>query len=209
MKSATLLVGLLCALGLAACAGVKPAGEIVPAEEVGQVAGTYVGAKVDALAANEAGPYLDQLGKVLSAQLALAPAFLQPQVRKSGTGTLLISVSVAASFEPNSGELRPEALDAYSVIASVLRQYDKSVIHVIGYASNSQDDAAAQDLSARQAASVAAYLEAQDVARSRLRYESRASLTGQPQGTTLDLVIVPVIQGQEAQAWMPPLVQGG
>ncbi|MGH8460967.1 MAG: hypothetical protein ACRESS_05125 [Stenotrophobium sp.] len=207
MNGTARVFALGCVLGLAACASVpKSAIEPNAMAAEGNAPAGYAGAAVGMLASgDDAMSYMQQQDKELTAQLLAAQtnASTPVQVEVASDGTLRISVSADGSFEANSGELRPAMLETYSLIAGVLCQYDKTVIHVVGVSGSDAVGEALPSLSLRRAESAAAYLEAQGVSRARLRHDVAVAVA--VQSSKLVLIVRPVIQGQEVRAWMPPL----
>ncbi len=57
----------------------------------------------------------------------------------------------------DSAQIRPDALNTYAKIASILKTYDKTVVHVVGHTDSSGSAEHNQGLSERRAASVASY----------------------------------------------------
>ena len=101
----------------------------------------------------------------------------------------------------------------YSKIANVLKSYDKTVIHIVGHTDSTGSDQYNQGLSERRAASVASYMGGQGLPGTRVRQEGRGesqpiasndSADGRKRNRRVDIVIKPVIEGQEQQAWTPP-----
>ncbi len=92
------------------------------------------------------------------------------------------------------------------------------MIHVVGHTDTTGSDEHNLTLSEARAASVATYLSAQGVPSQRIRQEGRGEReplirTGdnvnEPRNRRVDIVIKPVIQGQEQEAWAPPPYLGG
>ncbi|MGH8455541.1 MAG: OmpA family protein [Stenotrophobium sp.] len=215
MKRRAALLMVLLTLALAACANhpAQPSGTVAESEAANAPRDVYVGMGVSGIAADEVAPYMAELRAEMAQQLS--PELKQQELSLAALadGSLLLRVTGDVSFEPDSGQLQVSALDLYSRIAAVLRQYGHCVIHVVGHEDASVSEPAAQSLSERHAASLAAYLGRQGVSAARLRYEGRGArepvasnqtAEGQRQNRGVDLVIKPVVTGREPQAWMPP-----
>src|SRR5690606_22908999 len=101
----------------------------------------------------------------------------------------------------------------YAKIANVLSSYDKTVIHIVGHTDSTGSDQYNQGLSERRASSVASYMGGQGLPGTRVRQEGRGeaqpissndSPDGRKRNRRVDIVIKPVVEGQEQQAWTPP-----
>ncbi|HEY1181168.1 MAG TPA: OmpA family protein, partial [Rhodocyclaceae bacterium] len=133
-------------------------------------------------------------------------------------GSLKIGIASDVSFDIDSAQIRPDALNTYAKIAGILKTYDKTVVHVVGHTDSSGSADHNQGLSERRAASVASYMQGQGLPGSRVRQEGRGERellvrTGdgvkESRNRRVDIVIKPVIEGQEQQAWTPPPYLGG
>lgn len=115
-----------------------------------------------------------------------------------------LRTATADSFEAGSAQLKLTALGAYAEIAEVMKIYPASVAHVLVYGDSGnfpEPDGSAISLRARRAASILDYLTRRGVPLTRLRTETRDTAAA---GEQVELVLKPVIQGREAQAWTPP-----
>ena len=180
---------------------------------VGNENGKYVGAAVGAMAGAGVGIYMDKQRKELEKQLATETARKELQITQLKDGSLKVGVASDASFDVGSAQLKPQALNTFSKIAGILSTYDQTVIHVVGHTDSTGSDELNQSLSERRAASVASYLSEQGVPVNRVRQEGRGkrepiasnkSKVGQRQNRRVDIVIKPVVQGREQDAWTPP-----
>lgn len=214
----------LLALGLGACAD-DPNRDAYRGVAIGAVAGgllghavgnqngKYVGAAVGAMAGAGVGVYMDRQRQELEKQLAEETARKELQITPLKDGSLKVGIASDASFDVGSAQLKPQALNTFAKIGSVLSKYDQTVIHVVGHADNTGSDELNQSLSERRADSVASYLGQQGVPDNRLRQEGRGkrepvasnqTKEGQRQNRRVDIVIRPVVQGREQEAWTPP-----
>ena len=180
---------------------------------VGNENGKYVGAAVGAMAGAGVGVYMDKQRKELEKQLATEAARKELQITQLKDGSLKVGVASDASFDVGSAQLKPQALNTFSKIAGILSTYDQTVIHVVGHTDSTGSDELNQSLSERRAASVASYLSEQGVPANRVRQEGRGkrepiasnkTKEGQRQNRRVDIVIKPVVQGREQDAWTPP-----
>ncbi|WP_028079288.1 OmpA family protein [Solimonas soli] len=216
---------------LAACATDDPNRRAKTGAVIGGVAGAVlgnnvshatgapiVGAVIGALAGGAVGNYMDRQKAELNRQLAEEQRNNELQITQLSDGSLKVGIASDVSFDLNSAQLRPEALDTYAKIGSILKSYDKTVIHVVGHTDTTGSDEYNLRLSASRAASVASYLASQGVPSQRMRQEGRGEReplvrTGdnvnEPRNRRVDIVIKPVVEGQEQQAWAPPPYLGG
>lgn len=180
---------------------------------VGNEHGKYVGAAVGAMAGAGVGVYMDRQRKELEKQLAAETARKELRITQLKDGSLKVGITSDASFEVGSAQLKPVALTTFSKIAGILSTYDQTVIHVVGHTDSTGGDDLNQSLSERRAASVASYLSEQGVPSNRVRQEGRGkreplasnkTKEGQRQNRRVDIVIKPVVQGREQDAWTPP-----
>lgn len=217
------------AIGLSACAS-DPNRDTKRGAAIGAVLGAvaghqvdgdkgrYIGAVVGALAGGAAGNYMDKQRKELEQKLAAEAARDELQIVQLSGDALKIGVASDISFETNSATLQSGALNTFAKIANVLKDYDKTVIHVVGHTDSTGSVQYNQSLSERRAAAVSTFLASQGVPASRVREEGRGERellvrTGdnvnEARNRRVDIVIKPVIEGQENQAWTPPPYLGG
>jgi len=231
MKYARLLVIAAVVAGLSSCATDDPNRRAKTGAAIGAVLGAVagnqvshargapiVGAVVGAMAGGAVGNYMDKQHAQLQRDLAAEAARNELNITRLSGDALKIGIASDVSFDLNSAQMRPEAMNTYTKIASILKDYDKTVIHVVGHTDTSGSDSHNQGLSERRAAAVASYLSSQGVLASRVRQEGRGEReplvrTGdnvkEPRNRRVDIVIKPVIEGQEQQAWTPPPYLGG
>jgi outer membrane protein OmpA-like peptidoglycan-associated protein len=175
--------------------------------------GKYVGAVVGAIAGGAVGHYMDKQRQELERKLKAERDAQELSISQLGQDALKIGVASDASFDVGNAQLKSDALNTFAKIASVLKDYDKTVIHVVGHTDSTGSDSLNQTLSQNRAASVASYLAQQGVPASRIREEGRSkrepvadnsTADGRKRNRRVDIVIKPVIEGQEDQAWSPP-----
>lgn len=194
----------LLALGLGACAN-------DPNRDAYR--GAAIGAAVGAMGSAGVGVYMDRQRKELEKQLAEETARKELQITTLKDGSLKVGVASDTSFDTGSAQIKPQALNTFAKIGGVLGKYDQTVVHVVGHTDSAGSDELNQSLSERRAASVTSYLEEQGVPDHRLRQEGRGkrepiasnqTKEGQRRNRRVDIVIRPVVQGREQEAWMPP-----
>lgn len=122
-----------------------------------------IGAGVGALAGGAIGQYMDRQQRALEAEL-------------SGTGVgvarqgdnLVLRMPGDVTFATNQSTIEPRFVAVLDDVANVLREYDRSVVNIIGHTDSTGGDHINQPLSERRASSVAAYLIDRGVIRERL-----------------------------------------
>lgn len=219
------LLPLLIAATLTACAADDPNRRAKTGAAIGALAGAvlghqvdgdkgrYVGAVVGAIAGGAAGNYMDKQAAEMERKLAAEAARDELRITRMAGDALRVGIASDASFDSGKDALRPGAAATYTKIASVLKDYDKTVVHVVGHTDSVGTDEYNQGLSQRRASSVTSYLIQQGVPAERIRQEGRGEReplannqtdAGRAQNRRVDIVIKPVIEGQEQQAWAPP-----
>lgn len=231
MKHLRLAVVALAVASLAACATNDPNQRAKTGAVIGAVAGgvlgnqvshargaPIVGAVVGAIAGGAVGNYMDKQKAELNQKLAEEQRNNELQITQLSDGSLKVGVASDVSFDLNSAQLKPNALDTYAKIGSILKTYDRTVIHVVGHTDTTGSADHNLTLSEARASSVASYLSSQGVPSQRIRQEGRGEReplirTGdnvnEPRNRRVDIVIKPVVEGQESQAWAPPPYLGG
>ncbi|HEY1077590.1 MAG TPA: OmpA family protein [Fontimonas sp.] len=194
------------------------AGAVLGNQVSGARGAPIVGAVVGAIAGGAVGNYMDKQKAELNRQLAAEAARDELAITQLPDGSLKIGIASDVSFDIDSAQIRPDALNTYAKIAGILKTYDKTVVHVVGHTDSSGSADHNQGLSERRAASVASYMQGQGLPGSRVRQEGRGERellvrTGdgvkESRNRRVDIVIKPVIEGQEQQAWTPPPYLGG
>ena len=177
-----------------------------------------VGAVVGAVAGGAVGNYMDKQQRELEQQLAEEARNNELQIVRLSGDALKIGIASDVSFDLGSATLRPDALGTYGKIANVLKSYDKTVIHVVGHTDTSGTSELNQTLSVNRAASVSSYLAQSGVPQTRIREEGRgerepavrtADGVKEARNRRVDIVLKPVVEGNENAAWTPPPYLGG
>lgn len=175
--------------------------------------GTLIGAVVGALAGGAAGHYMDEQQHAMEQRLARQRAAKQLHIVRMGRDALRVGVASDYSFAVDSAQLTPGAEQAFASIAGVLRQYKKTIIHVVGFTDSTGTAQYNRKLSVRRARAVADYLISQGVSAGRIRIAGRgetqpvasnATAAGRARNRRVDIVIKPLIKGHEGQAYAPP-----
>lgn len=172
-----------------------------------------VGAAVGAIAGGAVGNYMDKQQRELERQLAEEAARNELRIVRLSDDSLKIGIASDVSFDVGSATLLPGALTTYSKIANILKTYDKTVIHVVGHTDSTGTADFNQGLSERRAASVSSYLAQGGVPAARVREEGRGlrepvadngTKEGRSRNRRVDIVLKPVVEGNEQAAWTPP-----
>ena len=213
------------AVGLTACAADDPnkrakrgaaIGALIGAVAGHQVdgdKGRYVGAVVGALAGGAVGNYMDKQAAELERQLAAEAARDELQITRIANDALKIGIASDVSFPFDSADVKPGAQATYSKIANVLKDYDKTIVHVVGHTDTSGSASYNQGLSERRAQSVSNLMSSYGLNTARMLTEGRGEReplvkTGdgvnEAANRRVDIVIKPVVEGQEQQAYAPP-----
>jgi len=122
-----------------------------------------IGAGVGALAGGSIGYYMDKQEAKLRAELEGTGV----SVARIGDN-ITLNMPGNVTFATDSSDLSPAFFDVLNSVGKVLGEYDKTVVEVAGHTDNTGSDAYNQSLSERRAASVATYLQGQNVMSQRL-----------------------------------------
>lgn len=185
----------------------------VVGHQVDEDDGAVVGAVVGAIAGGAVGNYMDRQRQEMERQLAEEARRNELQITEMPDGSLRVGVASDASFDVNSADLKTNARSTFGKIAGVLKDYDKTIVHVVGHTDSDGSDQYNQQLSERRADTVANFMSGQGVPYDRLKTEGRgereplasnATSDGKRRNRRVDIVIKPVVEGQEQQAFQPP-----
>lgn len=165
--------------------------------------GALIGAVGGGLTGAGVGYYMDQQAKDLQKQL-------QPEIRRgevtvekrTSDNALLVSMTAATGFDTNSTVLKPSYTPTLDKIATVLNQYGKTTVTVIGHTDSVGTDAYNQTLSERRAQAVLDYFASRNVNPIRLEAYGRgesepradnATEAGRALNRRVELWILPVM----------------
>lgn len=175
--------------------------------------GKYVGAALGALAGVSVGHYMDQQQAELQKRLADEQAQETLSITRMSGNALRVGVASDYSFEIDSAELSFDAQTTFDKIANVLKDYDKTAIHVVGHTDSTGSEEYNQKLSERRASAVAKYLSGQGVTSLRIvtwgRGESEPvagndTRAGRARNRRVDIVLKPIVEGREKDAFEAP-----
>jgi outer membrane protein OmpA-like peptidoglycan-associated protein len=221
-SSKYLLAAAVAGLVLTGCAADDPNRSAKTGAVIGAVLGGVAGKQVSdargALAGGAVGNYMDKQRAELERQLKAEADRKELQITQLSDNAIKIGIASDASFSTGSAQLSQQALTTFAKIAGVIKDYDKTVVHIVGHTDTVGTAQFNQGLSERRAASVSSYIGGQGVPGSRIREEGRGERellvrTGDgvadARNRRVDIVIKPVVEGQESQAWAPPPYLGG
>lgn len=172
-----------------------------------------LGAAGGALIGGAVGNYMDKQRAELERQLADEQQREQLGITEVGDNTLKIGVAGDATFPFDEATIEPQFKPTFDKIASVLADYDKTIVHVVGHTDSVGAEAYNKGLSMDRATAVSTYMSREGVNGSRiLSYgagESNPVATndteaGRRQNRRVEIFIKPVVEGQERQAYQPP-----
>jgi len=182
-------------LALGGCAS-DPVVEAAPTAPAGAALAIAI---ADAVPPARLSAVIADFDAALKAKLALLPLSSAYRLVGGDGAPVRLLLDVDRAFEVGNAQMKPELLLPLADVADVGRATGAWVIHVIGTASTSDE----AELAERRAASVLAYLASRGFSAGRLRSETRSG-----RGHGVDLHFVPIVEGREAQAWMPPAALG-
>lgn len=225
-NSLVIALAVAAALGLSACAdnpnrraeiggGVGAVLGGLLGSQLGDKSGTNtaIGAALGALAGGGVGHYMDNQQKELNQKLATQQARDELDVVRLDQDTLKIGVASDASFAVDSSNLSPNAQNTFNSIANVLKDYDKTAIHVVGFTDSTGTEQHNLKLSQERAQAVAQFLESRGVNSQRVltwaRGESQPvasndTAEGRAQNRRVAIVIKPIVKGNEKAAFSAP-----
>lgn len=224
-RKKVLLSAGLCLTILAGCAADDPHRRAKTGAAIGAVVGAvvghqvdddkgrYIGAVVGAIAGGAVGNYMDQQQRKLEALLQDEQATGQLAIRRLSDDSVLIGVASEASFDVGKADIKPNAIPIYGKIADVLKQYDKTAIHVIGHTDSTGAEDFNQRLSEQRAGTVANYFRSTGIVSERLFIEGRGesepratndTAEGRAKNRRVDIIVKAIVEGQEGAATLAP-----
>ncbi len=212
-------------VGLGACAANDPYARTKTGAAVGAVAGAilghqldddsgrFVGAAIGALAGGAVGNYMDGQQQAFDQALVEEQQQHGLEIQRLQDGSLKLDIPSEVSFDLDRAEIKPAFQPTLDKVANILRQYDRSVVYIVGHTDSTGAELYNRQLSQRRADSVAQYLVSRGVDWQRLRSEGRGELEPRASNATeagrqlnrrVELLIQPVVQGQEQSAHQAP-----
>ena len=164
-----------------------------------------IGAVGGALIGGAVGDYMDDQRAALERE--------QLQITEVGQETLKIGIASDATFEFDSSAIQPQFRPTYDKIGSVLSEYDKTVVHVVGHTDSIGSEAYNERLSRQRAEAVGRSLRDSGVNGNRIIYygqgetrpiASNETEEGRRRNRRVEIFIKPVVEGEERRAYEPP-----
>ena len=155
-----------------------------------------IGAGIGALAGGGIGVYMDN-----------QEAKLRERLQNSGVSVTRVGNSIVLNmpsnitFATDQSDVKPQFYDTLNSVALVLKEYDQTLIDVVGHTDSVGSDDHNYELSRQRAASVARYLSAQQLQQNRFSVEGRgerepiatnASASGKQQNRRVEITIQPL-----------------
>lgn len=175
--------------------------------------GAAIGAAVGVLTGGGVGLYMDKQKKAIEEQLAKELAGNDVELRKLPDNSIEVDLKSEASFSTGSSDVKPSFSAALAKLGGVVKQYDSTMVHVIGHTDSQGNDSYNKQLSERRATAVANALTAAGVDFSRVRTEGRgeaqpessnATTEGRSQNRRVEIYLKPVVEGSEQEALQTP-----
>ncbi len=155
-----------------------------------------IGAGIGAIGGGGVGVYMDNQEAQLRKRLASSGV----SVTRVGD-RIVLNMPSNVTFDSDQAAVKPQFYDTLNSVSLVFREYDKTLIDVVGHTDSSGDDDYNYDLSRRRAASVAQYFTSQQLNPDRFNVEGRGerepiatndSEPGKSQNRRVEITIVPL-----------------
>lgn len=175
--------------------------------------GAAIGAAVGVLTGGGVGLYMDKQKKAIEETLSKELANHDVELRKLPDNSIEVDLKSEASFASGSSDVKPSFSTALSKLGGVVKQYDSTMVHVIGHTDSQGSDSFNKQLSERRAQAVAGALTAAGVDSSRVRAEGRGEAQPEASNTTaegrsenrrVEIYLKPVVEGKEQEALQTP-----
>jgi outer membrane protein OmpA-like peptidoglycan-associated protein len=222
LKDSLLAIGV--AVAIAGCAADDPNRRAKTGAAIGAVTGAvlghqahsekgrYWGAVAGALAGAAVGNYMDNQQREFEAALAEEAGRHDLEIQRLQDESLKIDVSSEVSFDFARAELKPAFIPTLDKVAGLIQKYDRTVVHVIGHTDSIGSDAYNQRLSEQRAERVVQYFSSRGIPWQRLSTEGRGEReprasndteAGRQLNRRVEILIKPVVEGQEQRAYEP------
>ncbi|HSN04363.1 MAG TPA: OmpA family protein [Nitrospira sp.] len=197
----------------AALGGLIGAGTGAAIDSKNRGRGAAIGAAVGVLAGGGVGLYMDKQKKAIEEQLSKELANHDVELRKLPDNSIKVDLKSEASFASGNSDVKPSFSDALAKLGGVVKQYDSTMVHVIGHTDSQGSDNFNQQLSERRATAVANSLTSAGVDPSRVRSEGRGeaqpeasnvTAEGRSQNRRVEIYLKPVVEGKEQEALQTP-----
>jgi outer membrane protein OmpA-like peptidoglycan-associated protein len=175
--------------------------------------GAAIGAAVGVLAGGGVGLYMDKQKKAIEEQLSKELASHAVELQKLPDNSIKVDLKSEASFTSGNADVKPSFSSALAKLGGVVKEYDSTMVHVVGHTDNQGSNSFNQQLSERRAGAVGGALTAAGVDPSRVRMEGRgpsqpeasnATSEGRSQNRRVEIFLKPVVEGNEQEALQTP-----
>lgn len=179
--------------------------------------GALAGAVAGGLAGSAAG-YMNDQQREMEAALAEERHRHQLEIKRLQDESLKLDIPSEVSFDHDSASLKPAFLPTLDKIADILSKYNKTIVHVIGHTDSTGTEQYNMDLSLRRAGNVAVYLKQQGIPPQRFNIygrgesqprESNATAAGRQLNRRVEIILKPMLEGQEYKAYEAPTTSRG
>lgn len=156
---------------------------------------------------------MDKQQQKLEQQLAAERHNSDITLTRIDEDTIRLDVSSEASFDVNSARIQSDFRDSLNKMSSIISEYQKTAVHVVGHTDSTGSAQYNQSLSEKRAGAVGRYLSTSGVKRSRLRMvghgEARpiatnSSSQGRSKNRRVEIFLKAIVEGRENQAYQPP-----
>lgn len=179
----------------------------------GDTSDRVIGAAGGALIGAAVGDYMDDQRAELERKLAEEQRRDQLGITEIGEDTLKIGIAGDATFEFDKATIQPQFKPTYDKIGSVLADYDKTVVHVVGHTDSVGSEAYNERLSRKRAEAVGLHLRDRGVNGNRIIYYGEGEMrpiasneteNGRRRNRRVEIYIKPIIEDDERRAYEPP-----
>ncbi len=170
--------------------------------------GRYVGAVLGALAGGAIGKYMD--GQQEKLEKALASSGIT--IDRVDESTIKLNIPNSVTFATNSADLNTSSHGDLSNVAKIFNEYQKTAIHILGFADSDGKEDYNLNLSQRRADSATNYIASQGVVAGRLVSKgygegfpvaSNDTEAGKAQNRRVEIFIRAIEKGNEQAAYAP------
>jgi outer membrane protein OmpA-like peptidoglycan-associated protein len=156
---------------------------------------------------------MDKQKKAIEEQLSKELATHDVELKKLPDNSIEVDLKSEASFATGSADVKPSFSTALAKLGGVVKQYDSTMVHVLGHTDDQGSNSFNQQLSERRAKAVASALTAAGVDASRIRTEGRgesdpdasnATADGRSRNRRVEIFLKPVVEGREQEALQTP-----
>jgi outer membrane protein OmpA-like peptidoglycan-associated protein len=164
----------------------------------GDSKGAMIGAGIGALAGGSVGYYMDRQETKLREQLQGTGV----SVTRQGDN-LILNMPGDITFAVNQSDIKPGFYDVLNSVVLVLKEFEKTSIHIVGYTDSTGSYEYNVKLSEKRAQSVASYLRAQQIHPARLVTKGKgpenpvadnATEAGRARNRRVELILVPHVE---------------